>query len=70
VEGRVVTASDHGVTLEIGGERREFSYPELGPGRVQVEFGRLAAQPGTKDAAPVATATAAGPRPGGRADGH
>jgi len=70
VEGRVVTASGHGVTLDIGGERREFSYPELGPGRVQVEFGRLAAQPGTGDAAPVATATAAGPRPGGRADGH
>jgi len=70
VEGRVVTTSDHGVTLDIGGERHEFSYAELGPGRVQVEFGRLAAEPGTGDTAPVAAATAAGPRPGGRADGH
>jgi ribosome maturation factor RimP len=70
VEGRVITTSDHGVTLDIGGERREFSYAELGPGRVQVEFGRMAAEPGTGDAAPVATATAAGPRPGGKADGH
>jgi ribosome maturation factor RimP len=70
LEGRVVTASDHGVTLDIGGEQREFSYAELGPGRVQVEFGRLAAQPASADAAPVATATAAGPRSGGRADGH
>jgi ribosome maturation factor RimP len=63
----VITASDAGVTLDIGGERRDFSYAELGPGRVQVEFGRLA-EPGTTDAAPAATA--AGPRTRGRADGH
>jgi ribosome maturation factor RimP len=68
VEGRVITTSDQGVTLDIGGERREFPYAELGPGRVQVEFGRLASEAGTGDAAPVATA--AGPRPGGKADGH
>ncbi len=68
VEGRVVTASGHGVTLDVGGEQRELSYAELGPGRVQVEFGRLAAEPGTEDAAPVARA--AGPRTRGRADGH
>jgi ribosome maturation factor RimP len=67
VQGRVITASDAGVTLDIGGERRDFSYAELGPGRVQVEFGRLA-EPGTTDAAPAATA--AGPRTRGRADGH
>lgn len=67
VEGRVVTASDAGVTLDIGSKRREFSYAELGPGRVQVEFGRLA-EPGGTDAAPAATA--AGPRTRGRADGH
>jgi ribosome maturation factor RimP len=68
VEGRVVTASEHAVTLDVAGEQREFSYAELGPGRVQVEFGRLAAEPGAEDAAPAATA--AGPRTRGRADGH
>jgi ribosome maturation factor RimP len=67
-EGRVVTVSGQGVTLEVGGEQREFSYAELGPGRVQVEFGRLAAEPGIEDAAPAATA--AGTRTRGRADGH
>jgi ribosome maturation factor RimP len=67
VEGRVITASEAGITLDTGGERRDFSYAELGPGRVQVEFGRLA-EPGTTDAAPAATA--AGPRTRGRADGH
>ena len=66
VEGRVITTSDDGVTLDVGGEQREFSYAELGPGRVQVEFGRLAAEPGTGDAVPAA----AGPRARGRADGH
>ncbi len=43
VQGRVIVAGDHGVTLEIDGRRHRFSYPELGPGRVQVEFGKLAA---------------------------
>jgi ribosome maturation factor RimP len=41
VTGRVVAADDHGVTLDVGGQRRGYGYPELGPGRVQVEFGRL-----------------------------
>jgi len=67
-EGRVVVAGDNGVTLEIDGEHREFSYAELGPGQVQVEFGRPAAEPGGQDAAPAGAAT--GPRTGGRADGH
>jgi ribosome maturation factor RimP len=39
--GRVMGADDHGVTLEVDGQRRAFGYPELGPGRVQIEFGRL-----------------------------
>jgi len=67
-EGRVVVAGDNGVTLEIDGEHREFSYAELGPGQVQVEFGRPAAEPGGQDAAPAGAAT--GPRTGGRPDGH
>ena len=67
VEGRVIAAGDSGVILEVDGEHREFGYAELGPGRVQVEFGRPAAGPG-QDAAGVGAAT--GPRTGGRADGH
>jgi ribosome maturation factor RimP len=67
-EGRVIVAGDNEVTLEIDGEHREFSYAELGPGQVQVEFGRPAAEPGGQDAAPAGAAT--GPRTGGRADGH
>ncbi len=39
--GRVVGADHDHVILEIDGARRTFSYGELGPGRVQVEFGRL-----------------------------
>lgn len=39
--GRVVGADHDGVTLEIDGARRTFRFGELGPGRVQVEFGRL-----------------------------
>jgi ribosome maturation factor RimP len=39
LEGRIVAAGEAGVTLEIDGERRELGYADLGPGRVQVEFG-------------------------------
>ncbi|HEY5356058.1 MAG TPA: ribosome maturation factor RimP [Streptosporangiaceae bacterium] len=38
VEGRVITAGADGVILEIAGQQREYSYQELGPGQVQVEF--------------------------------
>ena len=41
VTGRVIAADENGVTLEVGGHRHGYGYPELGPGRVQVEFGRL-----------------------------
>jgi ribosome maturation factor RimP len=58
VRGRVVAAGDGGVTLDVGGDRRDFAYAELGPGRVQVEFGR----PGDTGAAGAAT--------GGSQDGH
>jgi ribosome maturation factor RimP len=40
VQGRVASADASGVTIEVDGIRREFRYAELGPGRVQVEFGR------------------------------
>ena len=40
-EARVIDADQESVTLEIGGVQRTVSYSELGPGRVQVEFGRL-----------------------------
>jgi ribosome maturation factor RimP len=39
--GRVVAASDTGIVLEVEGRRHEFGYAEVGPGRVQIEFGRL-----------------------------
>jgi ribosome maturation factor RimP len=41
VTGRIAAVDDQGVTLDLDGERRAFGYPELGPGRVQIEFGRL-----------------------------
>jgi len=68
VEGRVIAAGDNGIILEADGEHLEFGYDELGPGRVQVEFGRPAAEPDGQEAAPAGAAT--GPRTGGRTDGH
>jgi ribosome maturation factor RimP len=47
VEGRVAGTSDSGVTLDCDGELRDFRYAELGPGRVQIEFGHL--EPGADD---------------------
>jgi ribosome maturation factor RimP len=38
-QGRVVAAGADVVTLDIDGQQREFGYRDLGPGRVQVEFG-------------------------------
>lgn len=50
--GRIVEADEDGVALELPGKKpgmkgelRRFGYPELGRGRVQVEFNR----PGAKD---------------------
>lgn len=39
--GRIIEVDQDRVTFEIDGARRIFSLGELGPGRVQVEFGRL-----------------------------
>jgi ribosome maturation factor RimP len=42
VQGRVLVADEAGVTLDLeDGARRAFTYDLLGPGTVQVEFGRL-----------------------------
>jgi ribosome maturation factor RimP len=38
--GRIVEASDDGVTLEVAGEDLVLGYDELGDGHVQVEFSR------------------------------
>jgi len=37
----VIDADQERVTLEIDSAQRTVRYSELGPGRVQVEFGRL-----------------------------
>jgi ribosome maturation factor RimP len=41
VEGRVVSADEAGVTLDVAGSSRAYSYDVLGSGTIQVEFGRL-----------------------------
>jgi ribosome maturation factor RimP len=41
VQARIIGADQEGVTLEIDGTKRRYGFSELGPGRVQVEFGRL-----------------------------
>lgn len=40
ITGRILLAGDTSVTLDIEGDRVELDYDELGPGQVQVEFGR------------------------------
>jgi ribosome maturation factor RimP len=57
-EARVIDADQQSVTLEIGGAQRTVSYSQLGPGRVQVEFGRL---PEEDDAEPVGLGDPSGP---------
>jgi ribosome maturation factor RimP len=42
VEGRITGVSADGVTLDVGGESRQFGYGDLGPGRIKIEFARLA----------------------------
>jgi ribosome maturation factor RimP len=42
VEGRVLSASETGVVLEVAGQRREFGYAELGQGKILLEFGHVA----------------------------
>lgn len=42
VTGRVIATDAHGVSLDVDGRRVDATFDELGPGRVQVEFARLA----------------------------
>ncbi|GAB1693883.1 ribosome maturation factor RimP [Krasilnikovia sp. M28-CT-15] len=42
VTGRVSAADDSGVVLDVDGAPREVAYDQLGPGRVQIEFKRMA----------------------------
>ena len=42
IEGRVTGASADGITLDVSGESRQFGYGDLGPGRIKIEFARLA----------------------------
>ena len=41
VQGRVLAVDEAGVTLDVDGAKRAFTYGVLGTGAVQVEFGRL-----------------------------
>jgi len=41
ITGRVLAADDSGVTLDVDGTKHELGYGALGPGAIQVEFGRL-----------------------------
>ena len=50
ITGRVLGADEAGVALEVDGQRQTFGYGELGPGRVQVEFGHLDDDGGDADA--------------------
>jgi ribosome maturation factor RimP len=65
VEGRVAGTSEHGVTLEVAGEPHEYSYGELGPARVQVEFGHFEAGQDDDDLAEEDLDGAASAREGG-----
>jgi ribosome maturation factor RimP len=40
--GRVVEAGDDGIVLDVDGTPRTLSFGELGPGKVQIEFKRMA----------------------------
>jgi ribosome maturation factor RimP len=68
VTGRVLVAGDAGVTLEVDGEPRRFTYAELGPGRVQVEFARAATHDHDEGWEPVASTARSGD--GGGPDGY
>ena len=39
--GRVSAADDEGIVLDVAGAAREIAYPDLGPGKVQIEFTRM-----------------------------
>jgi ribosome maturation factor RimP len=71
---RVLDADQDRVTLEIDGRQRTVSYGELGPGRVQVEFGELADEDDLDEARDAGDLGASGGTAGGPdeegPDGH
>ena len=66
MQGRILVAGDTSVTLDIDGDQVELDYTELGPGQVQVEFGRADAT--GAGAGPMLDRARAGN--GGGQDGH
>jgi len=66
IRGRILEAGDGSVTLDIDGDRLELDYAELGPGQVQVEFGRA----GTGDTETGRVLDRARAGNGGGQDGH
>ena len=67
LQGRILAAGDTSVTLDIDGDQVELDYVEIGPGQVQVEFGRASGD-GT-GAGPALDRARAGNGGGGQ-DGH
>jgi ribosome maturation factor RimP len=45
VRGRVVSADDEAVTLDVDGAEQVLPYADLAPGRVQIEFDRSGGRP-------------------------
>lgn len=43
--GRVLSADEAEVVMDVDGARQHFAYSRLGPGAIQIEFGRLPEQP-------------------------
>jgi ribosome maturation factor RimP len=41
IEGRVTSADENGVRIDVEGQSRQFGYDALGPGRIKIEFARL-----------------------------
>jgi ribosome maturation factor RimP len=41
VTGRVAGADSSGVRIDVDGASQQYGYPELGPGRIQIEFAPL-----------------------------
>lgn len=62
VEGRVLSADDGGITVDVDGDHRRFGYERLGPGEICVEFGRTGGE-----GAPGGPGTGG---PGAESDGH
>jgi ribosome maturation factor RimP len=40
-QGRIVATSESGITLEQDGVSRDYAYTDLGPGKIQIEFGHV-----------------------------